>query len=44
MSFNTASAAIKRSCDAGILVQSSGEQRNRVFSYEAYLNPLREGT
>lgn len=44
MSFNTVSAAIKRLCDAGILVQSSGEQRNRVFSYEAYLDLLREGT
>lgn len=44
MSFNTVSAAIKRLCDADILVQSSGEQRNRVFSYEAYLNLLREGT
>ncbi|MEA4845990.1 MAG: Fic family protein [Clostridiaceae bacterium] len=44
MSFNTVSAAIKRLCEAGILVQSSGEQRNRVFSYEAYLNLLREGT
>lgn len=44
MAFNTVSAAIKRLCDAGILVQSSGERRNRVFSYEAYLNLLREGT
>lgn len=44
MSFNTVSAAIKRLCDAGILVQSSGKQRNRVFSYEEYLNLLREGT
>ena len=44
MAFNTVSAAIKRLCDAGILVQSSGEQRNRVFSYEGYLNLLREGT
>jgi len=44
MSYNTVSAAIKRLCDAGILVQSAGEQRNRFFSYEAYLNLLREGT
>ena len=44
MSYNTVSAAIKRLCDAGILVQSAGEQRNRGFSYEAYLNLLREGT
>lgn len=44
MSFNTVSSAIKRLSDTGILVQSSGEQRNRIFSYEAYLNLLREGT
>lgn len=44
MSFNTVSSAIKRLCDAGILVQSSGEKRNRIFSYESYLNLLREGT
>jgi Fic family protein len=44
ISFNTVSAAIKRLCDTGILVQSSGERRNRVFSYEAYLDLLREGT
>lgn len=44
MSFNTVSAAIKRLCDAGILIQSSGERRNRVFSYEVYLNLFREGT
>jgi Fic family protein len=44
MAFNTVSAAINRLCDAGILVQSSGEKRNRIFSYEAYLSLLREGT
>ncbi len=44
MAFNTVSAAINRLCDAGILIQSAGEQRNRVFSYEAYLSLLREGT
>ena len=37
MSYNTVSAAIKRLCDAGILVHMG-------FSYEAYLNLLREGT
>ncbi|MDR2615889.1 MAG: Fic family protein [Oscillospiraceae bacterium] len=44
LAFNTASAAVRRLCDAGILIQSSGERRNRVFSYEAYLALLREGT
>jgi Fic family protein len=44
LAFSTASAAIKRLCEAGILTQSAGEQRNRVYSYEAYLALLREGT
>jgi Fic family protein len=44
LAFNTASAAVKRLCEAGILVQSAGGHRNRVFSYEAYLALLREGT
>ncbi|MDR0883884.1 MAG: Fic family protein [Oscillospiraceae bacterium] len=44
LAFSTASAAIKRLCVAGILTQSAGEQRNRVFSYDAYLALLREGT
>jgi len=42
--FMTISGAVKRLLDAGILVQSSGERRNRAFSYEAYLRILREGT
>jgi len=40
----TAKNALQLLCDAGILVQFSGKQRNRVFSYEAYLILLREGT
>ncbi len=44
MAFSTVSLAIERLCDSGILMQSSGEQRNRIFSYEAYLELLREGT
>ena len=44
LAFSTTSAAIQRLVEAGILVQSAGEQRNRVFSYEAYLALLREGT
>ena len=44
LAFSTASAAVNRLVEAGILVQSAGEQRNRVFSYEAYLALLREGT
>jgi Fic family protein len=44
LSFNTVSAAVKRLCDEGILVQSPAEQRSRTFSYKAYLDLLREGT
>jgi Fic family protein len=44
MAFSTVSAAVNRLCEAGILVQSAGEQRNRTFSYEPYLDLLREGT
>ena len=42
--FVTVSGAVKRLCDAGILVQTAGERRNRLFAYEAYLEILREGT
>ena len=44
LAFSTTAAAIKRLVESGILVQSAGEQRNRVFSYEGYLALLREGT
>jgi Fic family protein len=44
MAFSTVSLAVKRLCEAGILVQSAGEQRNRIFSYKAYLDLLRDGT
>ena len=44
MAFNTVSAAVRRLRDAGILVQTGGKIRKRVFSYEAYLDVLREGT
>jgi Fic family protein len=44
VSFNTASNAVKRFCDAGILQQAAGVHRNRTFSYEAYLEILRNGT
>jgi Fic family protein len=44
MAFSTVSAAVNRLCEAGILVQSAGEKRNRAFSYEFYLDLLREGT
>ncbi len=44
MAFSTVAAAVKRLGDTGILVQSAGEQRNRIFSYEPYLALLRDGT
>jgi Fic family protein len=44
LAFSTTASSIKRLVEAGILVQSAGEQRNRVFSYEGYLELLREGT
>jgi DNA-binding Lrp family transcriptional regulator len=44
LSFNTVSAAVKRLCDEGILLQSKTEQRSRTFIYKAYLDLLREGT
>lgn len=42
--FKTMSNAVKRLCEKGILVQTAGINRNRTFTYEAYLNILREGT
>ena len=44
IAFNTASSAVNRLVDVGILVQTTDTSRNRTFSYEAYLNILRKGT
>ena len=44
ITFNTASSAVRRVVDAGILVQTGGGGRNRTFAYEAYLDILRKGT
>ena len=44
ITFNTASSAVRRLVDAGILVQTGGGGRNRTFAYEAYLDILRKGT
>ena len=44
MTFNTTSSAVNRLLDAGIIVQTSNTNRNRTFSYEAYLDILRKGT
>lgn len=44
ITFNTTSSAVNRLVDAGILVQTSDNSRNRTFAYEAYLDILRKGT
>ncbi len=44
ITFNTASSAIKRLADAGILVQTTNASRNRTFAYGDYLSILRKGT
>jgi Mn-dependent DtxR family transcriptional regulator len=40
VSFPTASAAVDRMIEAGILRESSGKRRGRLFLYESYLNIL----
>jgi DNA-binding MarR family transcriptional regulator len=44
VSYNAASAAVKKLCGPGILSQTAGDRRNRAFAYSAYLDILREGT
>ena len=44
IAFNTVSSAVKRLCDANILVSTTYTERNRTFAYEAYLAILRNGT
>jgi Fic family protein len=40
----TAIKAVSGLVDAGILVETTGRRRDRIFRYEAYLNLLRTGT
>lgn len=40
----TAAKAVTALVDAGVLVESSGKQRDRSFSYHLYLDSLKEGT
>lgn len=44
LSYNTASAAVKRLTDAGVLAQSENKGRRKIFIYEGYLKILRRGT
>lgn len=44
VSFPTASDAIERLVELGVLVEITGRQKNRAFAYERYLAILSEGT
>ena len=44
ITFNTASGAVKRLTDTGIVKQTTSVNRNRTFAYEDYLAILRKGT
>lgn len=44
LTFNTISNVVNRLMDVGILKNITNFNRNRIFSYEAYLNILRKGT
>ena len=44
IAYNTASSAVRNLEGLNILVQTSDKNRNRTFSYEEYLNILRDGT
>jgi hypothetical protein len=40
----TATKAITALVDAGVLLETSGKKRDRMFGYTAYLDLLRDGT
>ena len=44
VSYNTVSAAVMKLVQAGILKEMTNASRNRMFSYEEYLNILRKDT
>ena len=44
LSYNTVASAVQWLVKQGILVPTTNFKRNRVFSYEAYLDILRSGT
>ena len=44
LAFSTVSVGVKRLEECGILVQTNNATRNRVFSYEDYLDILRKDT
>jgi len=44
IAFVTVSSAVNRFVEVGILEQTAGDMRNRIFSYKDYLAILKEGT
>ncbi len=44
VSYNTASTAVKKLVELGVLHETTNAARNRVFAYEEYLNILRKDT
>ena len=44
VSYNTVSSAVDKLVQTGILKETTNASRNRVFSYEEYLNILRKDT
>ena len=44
VSYNTISSAVVKLVQAGILMEKTNASRNRVFSYEEYLNIMRKDT
>ena len=44
ISYNTAASAVLRLVSLGILQETTGGARNRIFVYQEYLDILREGT
>lgn len=44
LSYNTVSAAVKKLMELGILKETTNAARNRVFTYEEYLDILKQGT
>jgi len=44
LTYNTVSAAVERFAGLGLLIQTAGKRRNRIYAYEDYLALLRGGT
>lgn len=44
ISYNTASTAVNKLVELGILQETTNAARNRVFAYEEYLKILRKDT